>query len=1077
MQVRRMGRCSGGVPRRGLLAGLAVLALAAGLGLPAMPPAVADNVVPADEPVECVDVVTDPAVDPVHVAVACGHEVEVAAARTPWDTYFVRPNGTYRWESSLEASRTRIDGAWLPASGVLARDPENPDGLTAAAGVYDIEIRAAEPGEPFAVLSDPAGVAGDAGWDNVPGQEPATPAGARSLSVSLPSLPFAIGEPVMDGQDATRATMALLDPASGHDVPGARVVVTVDADGTGLLPVLQIDDAEAYQRLDEASGGAGVSFEMAASDDLRIESAEPVETGDGQAAPEGEFRVVDPGAGGEAAVRVFSGGRALQWDSSAGHVEPAAQSSVSATLLAMEADGEEPTGSVDRLVAPVDGDLVADMDVQIAADGSAVTATADEGMFADPDATGPFHVDPSIRGGLHEWTAVRSGWPESASSYKYKGSEGVGLCPTTGYPVCDRHSVSRLLFEFNMSGLPYGVSGGHVSSASFSAVGKHSYTCNEYGVSLFRTGTNAVSSSTDWNSKGSWASDLKLSQRTVTHRAGCADQSYRVSWGATAAARVVADNNWDYLTLGLRANDEGNQTKWQRYVASELEDGTSRKVTFSVSFNRPPYMPSTASMRTKVSSTGSELGCSTSSGDPTVVRTRLPYFQARGLDPEGVSPWNQKVQAKFRVIPQGRATPRWESRWTSLKASGSTHRAQVTSTKALGSGTTYRWQARTRDSAGKATGWSDTYCWIRPDVTGPNPPDVSSAQYPGWPEGVHGGVGASGTFTFTANGSSDLVAYKYSFNDGQKAGTIATSGSTAKSVSFSPNRAGYNEVVVQSKDEAGLWSDHSKYEFWVGYPARDGLWHMDEGSGTTAHNEVTTSPTAGDLTWGSGVTWGTGAWRETLADPADPNDPRFENDRSLRFDGTGFAHSAGPAVAIDQSYTVMAFLKPAADFSGAGAAVSQEGENRSAFHLGYTDSPDCNTDVDEDTGLQLPCWGLWVKDEDVSDAGHQAARSDVPAVAGQWVHVVGTYDASDPANPTLSVRVCDPTDALATREPVTVEADPVTWTASGPMRLGSGIRGGTPEWVFRGAVDDVRVYRELVDDEQLERICTGAETA
>ncbi|RPF21314.1 concanavalin A-like lectin/glucanase superfamily protein [Myceligenerans xiligouense] len=990
----------------------------------------------------------------------------------------MQPNGTYRWESSLEASRTRIDGVWRPASGVLVPDPEASEGLAAAGGVYDIDIRAAAPGEPFAVLADTAGVAGDVGWDNVPGQEPAAPAGERSLSVSLPGLPFAVGEPVVDGQDETRATMPLIDPASGQEVPGARVVVTVDGDGTGLLPVLQIDDADAYQRLDEASGGVGVSFEMAVSDDLRIEAPDPVDTGDGQVVPAGEFEVVDPTAGGgEAGVEVFSGGRAQQWDSSASQTELAAERSSAAASLTSDVDEEEPTGSVDRLVAPLDGDLVTDMDVQIAADGSTVTATAEPSMFADPDATGPFHVDPSIKGGLHQWTAVRSGWPESASSYQYKGSEGVGLCPTTGYPVCDRHSISRLLFEFNMSGLPDGVSGGHVSGASFSAVGKHSYTCNKYSVSLYRTGANVVSSSTNWNSKGSWASDKKLSERKVTHRNGCADQSYRVSWSAKAAAQVVANNNWNYLTLGLRANDEGDQTKWQRYVASELDDGTSRKATFTVWFNRPPIMPSTASMRTKVSSTGSELDCATWSGDPTVVRTRRPYFQARGTDPDGVSPWNQKVQVKFRVIPQGSHTPRWESGWTSLKASTSTHRVQVPSGKALASQTVYKWHARTRDSSGKTSAWSDTTCWIRPDVTGPNSPDVSSAQYPGWPEGVHGAVGTPGTFTFKANGSNDLTAYKYSFNNGEKAGTIPTSGSNSKSVPFTPSQPGYNEVVVQSKDEAGLWSDDSKYEFWVAYPARDGLWHMDEGTGTTAANEVTTTPTAGDLTWDSGVTWGTGAWRETLADPDDPNDTRFENDRSLVFDGTGFAHSQGPAVAIDQSYTVMAFLKPADDFSGVGAAVSQEGENRGAFHLGYTDNANCNTDVDEDTGLQLPCWGLWVKDDDSTGAGHQAARSDVPAVAGQWVHVVGTYDVSDPAEPTLSVRVCDPTESLATPEPVTVEADPVTWTAPGPMRLGSGIRAGTPEWVFRGAVDDVRVYRELVDAERLDRICKGTETA
>jgi hypothetical protein len=90
---------------------------------------------------------------------------------------------------------------------------------------------------------------------------------------------------------------------------------------------------------------------------------------------------------------------------------------------------------------------------------------------------------------------------------------------------------------------------------------------------------------------------------------------------------------------------------------------------------------------------------------------------------------------------------------------------------------------------------------------------------------------------------------------------------------------------------------------------------------------------------------------------------------------------------------------------------------------------------------------------------------------------VGTYDASDPANPTLSVRVCDPFAPLETQEPVTVDIDPVTWTAPGPMRLGSGMRAGAPEWPFRGAVDDVRVYRELVEMERLDRICSGADVS
>ena len=115
----------------------------------------ADQVLPVDGPVECVDVLTEDGVDPVQVASHCGHDVEVAAARTPWDTYIVQPNGQIRWESSAKATRTNVHGEWQPVSSEVVADVDG--GLTVASGVYDIDLRAAGPGEPFATLSDPSG--------------------------------------------------------------------------------------------------------------------------------------------------------------------------------------------------------------------------------------------------------------------------------------------------------------------------------------------------------------------------------------------------------------------------------------------------------------------------------------------------------------------------------------------------------------------------------------------------------------------------------------------------------------------------------------------------------------------------------------------------------------------------------------------------------------------------------------------------------------------------------------------------------------------------------------------------------
>jgi hypothetical protein len=382
----------------------------------------------------------------------------------------------------------------------------------------------------------------------------------------------------------------------------------------------------------------------------------------------------------------------------------------------------------------------------------------------------------------------------------------------------------------------------------------------------------------------------------------------------------------------------------------------------------------------------------------------------------------------------------------------------------------YRWRVKARDSTGHETGWSDDACMVRPDVTAPNEPIVSSDLYRKYPAGVFGGIGQSGTFTFRPDGSSDVVAYKYSFNDGQKSGTKDATAAGWAEVSFAPLTPGPNVVEVQSIDTAGILSPEARYEFWVGYPARDGLWPLDEGTGLTSSNDVTTGATAGDLTLSS-----TGLWQNANGTPALGamrelrNDPGDIDDHALVFDqNADLARSQGPAVAIDKSYTISAFMKvpsPGALVS-AGAAVSQEGENRGSFHLGYSTDGDCPDGE--------PCWAFWVKDADTTDAGHFAVRSDVKVEPNTWVNVAAQYDATTDK---LSIRVCDPRAPLDTPDPEdSRELSPFAWSATGPLRLGSGMRAGTVEYPFRGSVDDVRVYREPLfsDPTRMARICSGA---
>jgi len=249
--------------------------------------------------------------------------------------------------------------------------------------------------------------------------------------------------------------------------------------------------------------------------------------------------------------------------------------------------------------------------------------------------------------------------------------------------------------------------------------------------------------------------------------------------------------------------------------------GVEHRATLRVAVNRPPFTPTTRSMRTKASATDAELACVTVASNATPIGVQRPYLQAQGSDPDGADPWNQTVSLRFIVVDNATNVARWESGWTSTAASGSTHRVQVGTV--LSSQRTYRWRVKARDSAGKVTGWSSDACMIRPDTTAPNEPIVNSTLYQEYPAGAFGGIGQPGAFTFRPNGSSDVVSYYYSFNDGQVSGTKAASSTGWAEVTFAPLSPGPNFVEVRSKDSAGNGSPEARYEFWVRYSARDGL--------------------------------------------------------------------------------------------------------------------------------------------------------------------------------------------------------------------------------------------------------------
>jgi hypothetical protein len=107
--------------------------------------------------------------------------------------------------------------------------------------------------------------------------------------------------------------------------------------------------------------------------------------------------------------------------------------------------------------------------------------------------------------------------------------------------------------------------------------------------------------------------------------------------------------------------------------------------------------------------------------------------------------------------------------------------------------------------------WSGV-CEFTTDQTNPNAPTVSSADYPADAH-VHGGSDLPGTFTFDANGSTDVAGFRYGLNE--PATYVAADHGSASAV-ITPANVGPSTLTVQCVDAAGNYSQPTRYSYLVG---------------------------------------------------------------------------------------------------------------------------------------------------------------------------------------------------------------------------------------------------------------------
>jgi len=307
--------------------------------------------------------------------------------------------------------------------------------------------------------------------------------------------------------------------------------------------------------------------------------------------------------------------------------------------------------------------------------------------------------------------------------------------------------------------------------------------------------------------------------------------------------------------------------------------------------------------------------------DRPVLATQTPRLRAK------LSGDNQLLSADF-VVRTG------ETRVAELTAKNvpAGSYAEVTLPQGvLVDGTVYRWDVRTSDGKHQSKWVGD--CEFQVDSVAPNVPVVSSADYP--TSGLNGAPGRAGVFTFSPNGSTDVVRYGWSLNTDTFVNRVEANG--AVDVPITPTSSGLNVLYVHSYDKAGHPSPVQTYLFRVADAPRPtppaAVWNFDETDGTTAAD----STGNGHSLTLSGATFGVGYSKNGQVN----NTSSFSSTESALVD-TSRAFSVSAWVKLDVANTTY-------------IVASQDGEQESGFALRY---------------------------------------SADPSTVGVWTHLVGVYEAS-----------------------------------------------------------------------------------
>lgn len=409
------------------------------------------------------------------------------------------------------------------------------------------------------------------------------------------------------------------------------------------------------------------------------------------------------------------------------------------------------------------------------------------------------------------------------------------------------------------------------------------------------------------------------------------------------------------------------------------------------------------------------MACATGDARP-FIRNAEPVFSARLVDGDGGQ--NPFLNARFHWGPVGSGD-------TGSLSAGSVPNGEISRVSpppgTFVHGGKYSFSAEAGD--GHESSDRSGPCEFEVDTVQPDrQPLVSSTDFPDDGE-FHGGGNMTGSFTFKANDVADIKGFYYGYENPPTSYAAADQLGGQTTVTITARGMGFNTLYVQSVDRAGNVNagQPKSYQFLVDQPRLSvAEWPLDGNGDDAVDNAhpLTASP--------NGVTW---------------IDNFFGQAAQLDRAQQGALSTSDFSVRTDRSFSVSAWVR--LDQKGDGVvAVSQDGERRSGFELGYSPSSDR--------------WVFTVPGVDADGATESSVASVDPVEADVWTRLTGVYDSA-----AGEIRL------YVGRAQQGVSRHQTPWNASGPFVLGRGKQAGNADFYWGGGIDNVIVHDRALDPSEI----------